>query len=33
MHQIAFPIAAVATAYLLLQPLLDKLSAALVVLP
>lgn len=33
MTQILFPLAAVATAYLLLQPVLGSLLAALVVLP
>ena len=33
MTQIAFPIAAVALAYVLLQPHLDALQAALTVLP
>lgn len=33
MTQILFPIAAVATTYLLLQPLLDDLTSALSVLP
>ena len=33
MHQILFPLAAVGTAYLLLQPFLAQLTSALAVLP